>query len=142
MFVDCTDKSFIDIHDRCWHSLAVSSLQRLLLSRKFGRCVTRFTRGIYLGGKPMKFFFALWGWGLLLCFLCFTSLVNVTGSYVPVKSKLQHPSPHPRATARATPRAFEFLENLCSNSSLPGLKSCSNAPTRTRLRGRSGGLFH
>ena len=42
----------------------------------------------------------------------------------------------------ATPRAFEFLENFCSNSPLPGLKSCSNAPTRTCLRGRSGGLFH
>ena len=42
----------------------------------------------------------------------------------------------------ATPRTFEFLENLCSNSPLPGLKSCSNAPTRTCLRARSGGLFH
>ena len=39
---------------------------------------------------------------------------------------------------RATPRAFEFLEN----SPLPGLKCCSNAPTRTCLRRRSGGLFH
>ena len=43
---------------------------------------------------------------------------------------------------RATPWAFEFLENRCSNSPLPGLKSCSNAPTRTCLRGRSWGLFH
>ena len=50
---------------------------------------------------------------------------------VPVKSKLQHP-----------PRAVEFLENLYSNFPFPGLKSCSNAPTRTCLRGRSGGLFH
>ena len=54
---------------------------------------------------------------------------------VPVKSKLQHPP-------RANPRAFEFLENPCSNSPLLGLKSCSNAPTRTCFRGRSGGLFH
>ena len=29
---------------------------------------------------------------------------------------------------RATPRAFEFLENCCSNSPLPRPKSCSNAP--------------
>ena len=54
-------------------------------------------------------------------------------NYVPVKSKLQHPP---------SPRAFEFLENVCSNFPLPGLKSCSNAPTRTCLRGRGGGLFH
>ena len=39
------------------------------------------------------------------------------------------------------PRAFEFLENFCSNSPHPGPKSCSNAPTRTCLRGRSAGLF-
>ena len=38
-----------------------------------------------------------------------------------------------------TPRASEFLENFCSNSSLPRPKSCSNAPTRTCLRGRSAG---
>ena len=30
---------------------------------------------------------------------------------------------------RATPRAFEFLENFCSNSPLPRPKSCSNAPS-------------
>ena len=35
---------------------------------------------------------------------------------VSVKSKLKHPP-------RATPRAFEFLENFCSNSPLPRLKS-------------------
>ena len=39
--------------------------------------------------------------------------------YIPVKSELQHPSP-----GQLTPWAFEFLENFCSNSSLPGLKSC------------------
>ena len=38
---------------------------------------------------------------------------------VPVKSKLQHPPP-----PQATPRAFEFLENFCSNSPLPRPKSC------------------
>ena len=42
---------------------------------------------------------------------------------------------------QATPRAFEFLANFCSNPSLPGPKSCSNAPTRTCLRVRSAGLF-
>ena len=54
--------------------------------------------------------------------------------YVPVKSKLQHPP-------RATPQTFEFLENLCSNSPFPRLKSCLNAPTCTCLWGRRGGLF-
>ena len=44
--------------------------------------------------------------------------------YVPVKSKLQHPP-------WATPQAFEFLENFCSNSPLPRPKSCSNAPNCT-----------
>ena len=44
-----------------------------------------------------------------------------TGPYEPVKSKLQHPP-------RATPRAFEFLKNFCSNP-LTGPKSWSNAPT-------------
>ena len=34
---------------------------------------------------------------------------------------------------RATPRAFEFLEIFCSNSLLPGLKSCSNAPTLGKI---------
>ena len=29
---------------------------------------------------------------------------------------------------QATPRAFEFLENICSNSPVPGPKSCSNTP--------------
>ena len=33
------------------------------------------------------------------------------------------PSPQP-----GNPRAFEFLENFCSNSPLTGPKSCSNAP--------------
>ena len=33
--------------------------------------------------------------------------------------------------SRAIPRAFEFLENFCSNSNLiTGPKSCSNAPPR------------
>ena len=40
----------------------------------------------------------------------------VRSYYVPVNSKLQHP------------RAFEFLENFCSNSPLPRLKSCSKLP--------------
>ena len=31
-------------------------------------------------------------------------------------------------SSRATLRAFEFLGNFCSNSPLPGPKSCSNAP--------------
>ena len=44
-------------------------------------------------------------------------------SYVPVKSKLQHPRP----------RAFEFLANCCWNSPLPGRKSCSNASTLRKI---------
>ena len=47
-------------------------------------------------------------------------------NYVPVKSKLQH-------SPRAAPRAFEFLENFCSNSPLTGPKSCSNAPTPGKI---------
>ena len=43
--------------------------------------------------------------------------------YVSVKSKLQHAPP-----PRATPRAFDFFENYCSNSPLPGPKCRSNAP--------------
>ena len=31
------------------------------------------------------------------------------------------------------PRAFEFLENFCSNSPLPGPKICSNAPTLVKI---------
>ena len=42
---------------------------------------------------------------------------------VSVKSKLQHARP-----PRATPRAFDFFENFCSNSPLPGPKCRSNAP--------------
>ena len=41
-------------------------------------------------------------------------------SYVPVKSKFQHPP-------RATTRAFEFLKNFRSYSPVTGPKSCSNA---------------
>ena len=41
---------------------------------------------------------------------------------VSVKSKIQHPPPG------ATPRAFDFFENCCSNSPLPGPKCRSNAP--------------
>ena len=59
---------------------------------------------------------------LLCCTKCSTI---VCPTYVPVKSKLKHP---PRATSRATPRAFEVLENFCSNFLLPRPKSCSNAP--------------
>ena len=33
----------------------------------------------------------------------------------------------------ATPRAFEFLENFCSNSPLAGPKSSSNAPTPGKI---------
>ena len=46
-----------------------------------------------------------------------STALSLIHHYVPVKSKLQHP-----------PRAFEFLENFCSNSSLTGTKSRSNAP--------------
>ena len=42
-------------------------------------------------------------------------------NYVPVKSKLQHAPP-------GNPRAFDFFENYCSNSPLPGPKCRSNAP--------------
>ena len=42
-------------------------------------------------------------------------------AYVSVKSKLQHPP-------RATPLAFDFFENYCSNSPLPGPKCRSKAP--------------
>ena len=41
--------------------------------------------------------------------------------YVSVKSKLQHPPP-------GKPRAFDFFENYCSNSPLPGPKCRLNAP--------------
>ena len=34
---------------------------------------------------------------------------------------------------RATPRAFEILEDFCSNSPLTGLKSCSNTPTPSKF---------
>ena len=44
-------------------------------------------------------------------------------SYVSVKSKLQHAPP------RATPRAFDFFENYCSNSPLPGPKMLFKCPT-------------
>ena len=44
-------------------------------------------------------------------------------AYVSVKSKFQHALPPP-----GNPRAFDFLENCCSNSPLPGPKCCSNAP--------------
>ena len=46
--------------------------------------------------------------------------------YVPVKSKLKHPPP-------GNPRAFEFLENFCSNSPLTGPKSCLNASPPGKL---------
>ena len=49
----------------------------------------------------------------------------VSDPYVPVKSKLQH----------SIPWAFEFLENFCSNSPLPGPESCSNAPTLGKITG-------
>ena len=42
---------------------------------------------------------------------------------------------------RATPWAFEFLENRCSNSPLPGLKSCSNAPPARAFGGGAGAYF-
>ena len=35
--------------------------------------------------------------------------------------------------ASTSPRAFEFLENVCSNHPLTGLKSCSNAPTPGKI---------
>ena len=44
---------------------------------------------------------------------------------VSVKSKLQLPPP-----PRGNPRGFDFFENYCSNSLLPGPKYCSNAPPR------------
>ena len=37
--------------------------------------------------------------------------------YVPVKSKLEHPPPG------QPPRAFEFLENFCSNATSPDRKA-------------------
>ena len=37
------------------------------------------------------------------------------------------------SSPRATPWAFEFLENFCSNSPLTGPKSCSNAPTPGKI---------
>ena len=46
--------------------------------------------------------------------------------YVPVKSKLQHPSP-------GNPRAFEFLENYCSNSPSPGQKTVQMPPPSGKL---------
>ena len=49
--------------------------------------------------------------------------VMVSLHNVSVKSKLQH-SPPPRAT----PWAFDFFENYCSNSPLPRPKCRSNAP--------------
>ena len=50
----------------------------------------------------------------------------ITIGYVLVKSKLQYPPPHP---TWATPWAFDFIENYCSKSPLPGPKCRSNAPT-------------
>ena len=51
----------------------------------------------------------------------FRSAGSFSAANVSVKSKLQHPP-------RATPRAFYFFENYCSNSPLPGPKCRSNAP--------------
>ena len=42
-------------------------------------------------------------------------------AYVPVKSKLQHPP-------QATPWAFEFLENFCSNSPPPEAEKLFKCP--------------
>ena len=47
---------------------------------------------------------------------------------VPVKSNLQ-PLPPPLGK----PRAFEILENFCSNSPLTGPKNCLNAPTPAKI---------
>ena len=62
-------------------------------------------------------------------FLFFSNFLpyDTSGGNVPVKSKLKH-------SPRATPRAFEFLKNVCSNSPLPKPKSCSNALLQFHFR--------
>ena len=54
------------------------------------------------------------------------STLTVKG-YVSVKSKLQHAMRHPPLPG-ATPWAFNFFENYCSNFPLPGPKCRSSAP--------------
>ena len=51
--------------------------------------------------------------------------------YVPVKSKLQHPPP------RATPRAFEFLENFFQIPPSPGQKGDQMPPPPGKLLNNS-----
>ena len=50
------------------------------------------------------------------------TFINTTAMY---QSNRSFNIPPPRAA----PRAFQFLENFCSNFPLTGPKSCSNAPT-------------
>ena len=55
---------------------------------------------------------------------------------VPVKSKLQNLPPPP-----SLPGHFNFWKIFVQIPLLPGLKSCSNAPTRTCFGGRAGAYF-
>ena len=53
---------------------------------------------------------------------------SLSANYVPVKSKLPQSPP-----GGWFPRAFEFLENFCSNSTLPGPKAVQMSPPSGKL---------
>ena len=59
---------------------------------------------------------------------------RTAGNYVPVKSKLQH-------LPRATPRAFAFFENLCSNSPPPRAEKLFKCPHPHVPSGEERGLI-
>ena len=76
-----------------------------------------------------KFLFCSFDWkkNLLLIMLCIGQIEAST------------------SPPRATPRAFDFFENYCSNSPLPGPKCRSNAPHKGPFRWSSAptpGTFH
>ena len=98
-----------------WYSISNESIQSIILSIPcfdFTRCICiPFRSGIK---KVIQLL-------LQLRSVDKARLIAVEHN-VSVKSKLQHAPP------RATPRAFDFFENYCSNSPLPGPKCRSNAP--------------
>ena len=46
---------------------------------------------------------------------------------------IMYQSKLPQSPSPGNPRAFEFLENFCSNSPLTGPKSCSNTPSPGKI---------